>query len=71
MGRSLSEDFLSKFPHFFFANFLVFPYFPFFFLHIGMRSLPNILPSVKFQNFEMFPVFLGKKKREFGEKIAR
>ena len=43
-----------------------------------MRSLPNILPLLKFQNLEMFPAvtafpaFLGKKKRgKFGKKIAR
>ena len=36
-----------------------------------MRSLPNILPSVKFPNFGIlpaFPVFLGKKRGKFGQK---
>ena len=66
----IENNFLSKFPDFFFAQFFVFPYFPFFFPFIGTRSLPNILPSVKFPNFEMFavfpafPVFLGEKKRK-------
>ena len=40
-----------------------------------MRSLPNILPSVKFQTLEIlpvfpvFPVFLGKKRGKFGKKM--
>ena len=41
-----------------------------------MRSLPNMLPSVKFPNFgkvscfSIFPVFLGKKKGKiWGEKL--
>ena len=47
-GPFLSKDFLSKSPGFCFAQFFVFPYFPLFFCpNIGMRSLPNILPSVK------------------------
>ena len=54
----MTKDFLSKFPDFFFAHFFVFPYFPFFYFpSSGMRSLPNMLPSVKFPNFEMFPAF--------------
>ena len=59
-GPFLSKEFLSKFPYFFFAQFFVFPYFPLFFPNIGMRSLPNILPSVKFPNFgnaSFFPWF--------------
>ena len=42
-----------------------------------MRSLPNILPSVKSPNlgivscFPVFPVFLGKKGGKFGKKVAR
>ena len=41
-----------------------------------MRSLPDILPSLKFPNLEMFPVFpafpvsLEKKKDKKLEKIA-
>ena len=35
-----------------------------------MRSLPNILPSVKFTNFGKFPVFLGKNRRKFGKSCS-
>ena len=58
---------------FFFAQFLVFPYFPFSLPNIGMRSLPNIMPSVKLLNFQTlemfavfsaFPVFRGKNERK-------
>ena len=50
LGPFLSKYFLSKFPDIFSAQFFVLPYFkknP----NIGMRSLPNIFPSVKFLNF--------------------
>ena len=58
LGPFLSKDFLSKLPGVFFAQFFVFPYFSLFFCpNIGMRSLPNILPSVK--------------KRKIWKKVAR
>ena len=49
-----SKDFLSNFPDFFFslAIFLYFHTFHFFSPNIGLRSVQNILPSVKFPNFE-------------------
>ena len=71
----MSKDFASKFPYFFSAQFFVFQHFPFF-PNIGML-VPNILPSVKFPNFGMcpvfpaFPVFLGEKERKIGKKVAR
>ena len=76
-GPFLPKDFLSKFPGWGFAQFFVFPYFHFFFPKYWMRSLPNILPSVKFHTLEMFLFFLlflfflEKKKKKIWEKVAR
>ena len=69
-GPLLPKDFLSKFPYIFFARFVVFPYFPIFPPEIGMRSLPNILPSNKFPNlvnascFPCVSCFSSNKKEE-------
>ena len=50
-GPFLSKDFLSKFPAFFFRAVFRISIFSFFFPKIKMRSVPNILPSVKFPNY--------------------
>ena len=56
----LIEGLLSKFPVFFSRNFLHFHISLFFSPNIVMRSLPNILPSVKFPNFGNLSRFFGK-----------
>ena len=70
------EGLSSKFPDFFSHNFCL-SYFLSVFPNIGMRSLPNILPSAKFPNFgnvscfSCFSCFSTKKKEENLEKVAR
>ena len=69
-GRSYRRTFCLNF-HFFFAQFFVFPYVLFSFPSIGLRSLPNVSPSVEFPNFgnvacfSCFSCFLGKKRGRF------
>ena len=72
-GPFLLKDFMSKFPDFF-SRIFSYSTFSIFFLHIGIRNLPNILPSVKFQTWEMssvfpaLPVFVGKWRGKIGKK---
>ena len=72
LGPFLSKDFSSQFIEKNRAIF-AFPYFPFFFPNIGMRSLPNILPSVEFpcfgnaSCFSCFSCFAWKKRRKIGK----
>ena len=53
----LIQGLLSKFGFFLRGMFCIFIVSIFFLLDIGMRSLPDILPSVKFLNFGIFYVF--------------
>ena len=72
----LSKDVLSKFPDFFSRNFVYFHVFRMLFPNIGMRSVPNILPCVKFQSignvlcFSCFSCFCRGKKKENLDKIC-
>ena len=68
-GPFLSNHFLSNFPGFFLRAVLVLIYFSFF-PNIGMRRLPNMLPSVKFTSlvniscFFLFSILYWKKKNK-------
>ena len=70
----------SKFPDFVFVQFWYYHIFHCFFSNVGMRSVPNTLPSLKFPNFGnasccpcfscFFLFFLPKKKRrKSGQKL--
>ena len=69
LGRSYRRTFCLNFQNFFSRNFLYFHIFQFFF-HIGMRSVPNILPYVKFPKFGNVSCFSWKTKEEkLGKKL--
>ena len=77
LGPFLSKDALSKFPVLFFAFFFLFSQiFTKTFPYTGMRSLPNIFPSVEFQILEMLPTVVllhflfsfEKKEEKLGKK---
>ena len=69
---------MSKFPVFFSANFCICMYFNFFSPIVGMRRVPNILPSIEFLNFGNVSClsrasyfFLEKKRRKIWGKVVR
>ena len=72
-GRSYPRTFCLNFQGFFRAIFCI-SIFSIFFPNIGMRSHPNILPSIKFPNFgnvscySIFSCLSWKRKRKFRKK---